>query len=697
MDDDPADLREVSEVEAQLLEANGWTLGRLLTLSDLSQGDRAALAHQLRMKSGLEQLQDEIFEEHIQKLATRHSELWSIEARMPEAELLQASASACDRKRRKTFIEESQAMALSSLPRKGKAVQKRLPTKLARAQAKVGDDVALRDKAEKEERQRWASELKDIIAKSGMPASLMHLRGDLAQMRCAKGRRASTLRKHVKTWRIAERWFQSTFDENWPKSPQQVASYIAVRLEEPCARSVPESFYKTLMFLEHAGEVADGSRLSDSEAVKNMLEECRLQLESTELRAKRKARIIPVKVITAWEAFVMDEESCCYLRAFLWYKLVKLWTGMRYDDTRGVPNSTMSMGDECLVGEIHKSKTSGAGKRVNILKFYVSKKAWLLHRGWLETGWKVWNTLSRESGMEGRDFMLPAPTKDYMNFRRKLSTYAMTSAITQAVLGMLWYEVDGRRASLMFGGAGIAWTEHSERATLRTWSQSSRIPEDIRKQLGRWQATADEGYERGAKINILRSQQVMAEFVKSNRGREGPFGEEDVISYIVELMEGQGHPEPSVLEQAEQLRYFAGPLDWKDTVIRFKWSTTGPLDAVTVDPGDEAEAMDDEPEDDWNLEGKQAADDTRRLRGCYVCSIVGRSRTKTLHKVGECHRLPGIHYKDFEVLGEEAPCTSKYNKVCSACFPDAASKAELDLASSSDSDLSSSDSTGSEE
>ena len=47
---------------------------------------------------------------------------------------------------------------------------------------------------------------------------------------------------------------------------------------------------------------------------------------------------------------------------------------------------------------------------------------------------------------------------------------------------------------------------------------------------------------------------------------------------------------------------------------------------------------------------------------------MGRSKTKTLYRVGECHRQPGVHYAQYEVLGEETPSTTAYHKACRQCF-----------------------------
>ena len=63
--------------------------------------------------------------------------------------------------------------------------------------------------------------------------------------------------------------------------------------------------------------------------------------------------------------------------------------GLALHDTLGVPAKTVSLTEYGLVGEIHKSKTSGAGKKLGLVKFYVSTDAWLSERTWLRTGWQV--------------------------------------------------------------------------------------------------------------------------------------------------------------------------------------------------------------------------------------------------------------------------------------------------------------------
>ena len=99
---------------------------------------------------------------------------------------------------------------------------------------------------------------------------------------------------------------------------------------------------------------------------------------------------------------------------------MKLWIGMRFDDAKGTPSQTMEMSEWGLKGIVHRSKSSGPGKKVALLPFYVNKDAWISEKSWLAVGWKT--------------------------------------AVT-VVLG-------GRKRRVI----GVLWTEHSERATIRTWA-----------------------------------------------------------------------------------------------------------------------------------------------------------------------------------------------------------------------------------
>ena len=80
-----------------------------------------------------------------------------------------------------------------------------------------------------------------------------------------------------------------------------------------------------------------------------------------------------------------------------------------------------------MKGIIDRSKTSGPGKKIVHLPFYVNKEAWLYDGRWLMTGWKIWCAMGIEAGMSSRDFMLPWPNRELTGFVRKVVDYPIAS------------------------------------------------------------------------------------------------------------------------------------------------------------------------------------------------------------------------------------------------------------------------------
>ena len=77
-------------------------------------------------------------------------------------------------------------------------------------------------------------------------------------------------------------------------------------------------------------------------------------------------------------------------------------------------------------------------------------------------------------------------------------------------------------------------------------------------------------------------------------------------------------------------------------------------------------------------------------RGKFVVSIVGRCKRRMLHKVGECFRLPGVHYQNFEMHTDTWPDRRMYHLVCKDCFRNVNRLGDIEHSDSSDSESSSS-------
>ena len=602
----------------------------------------------------------------------------------------------------KTVMASSSA---GRFPKPGKASITKWPTRLQKRLADAGDSVLLRERAEFIERERWLKELKTIldgaglVACPGTPGLACPGTPGLVELpnRVGKGRRAGTLRKHCKTWNQFARWLQATYGKAWPTDGAEFAQYLEDRAKEPCARTVPVSAYKTLLFMEAAAEIPQWERISSSPTVVNVLEEINLQMESQESRPTKKAKQLLVTQVMAMERVVMDTDANRFIRGYSWYRLFKLWTGMRYADTLGLHMETLRDDQSGVWATLMKTKTTGPGKRILQCKVYISSEAFLAERRWLSTGLEVWKKMGYEAGLTGRDFMLPMPDEALAGFTRRVASYPAAAACSQALFTTLQFDGPDHKVMLMERGIGRLWSEHSERATLRTWAAWARVPDDVKKQMGRWQPSSDEGYERLVKSNVMRAQQIIAEKIRRSHGRPDELDEEVVLQELGELMHGDGFNEEVIATQLELLRYFSEKSEpyvkrqrsssvgsWEEIGREDRESFVNMIHRLNVDQGEEVEKEPgfEELEDVLQEEDEEEVADLAEaisLRGCYVVSMVGRGSRKTLHKVGECYRLPGVHFKKYEVLGELMPEAGEYHAVCKVCFPKSGGQALVDV------------------
>ena len=174
------------------------------------------------------------------------------------------------------------------------------------------------------------------------------------------------------------------------------------------------------------------------------------------------------------------------MRAYAWYRLFKLWGVLRFSNTTGLLYHTMKMESFGISVDLARTKTSGPGKKVKILKVFVSIRVFLKHAQWLAAGWSLWKEMADEVGNRRRDFLLLVPTKSLDSCTQKMANYAAASAMLQALTEHLLMKQDGSWSPLLLPGVSLCWSEHSERVTLRSWARTADVPEDICKTLCRW-------------------------------------------------------------------------------------------------------------------------------------------------------------------------------------------------------------------
>ena len=371
---------------AAALSAHGWSCFALDALSDESDSELVAmLANMGYDAADLAELRG-----LIAGAAPGASQAQRRFANASEADLDYALQ--VKRDTMEAAASSSRALVAARQAPAGTATYQHWPSRVKRSLVKAKGDTALRQQLEDRERTKWAARLAGIISAARLPAAL-DTAGQLCELgelkRSSKGRRSSTLKAHVRYCEGFLVWLSIATGLLWPSSPRDVIKYLEMRSEEPCGRTVPGTIQRALIFVESAGEVAACDTVATHPSVINLLEELSTSL-GTAVRSKRKAWQLPVSMVIFWECVVCDTEAETFVRGFAWFKLVKLWTGMRWSDTVGLPPSSLRLDKRGLAGVLDRTKTTGAGKRVEQLCIYVSFCAFLEHCNWLEIGFQLW-------------------------------------------------------------------------------------------------------------------------------------------------------------------------------------------------------------------------------------------------------------------------------------------------------------------
>jgi hypothetical protein len=301
-----------------------------------------------------------------------------------------------------------------------------------------------------------------------------------------------------------------------------------------------------------------------------------------------------------------------------------------------------------LVGTISISKTTGHGKAVGLLHFYVSSEAWIVEREWLSKGLEL-----LLASTEPQSFLLPLVTRDGCAFSTQEPNFAEMSIISRQLLsaatglefkrdetqacGFTW---EARDTKILRAGVQQFWTEHSDRATLPTWAKACGFQKEDRDRLGRWRPSESEEYIRTSKQTVTKIQKEVASTIKGAVGMDR-LDEHETLEKLGEWLKEKGCTEDEVKEQLSVLNLWG---DLGNILV--------PADVVEEEPVE--------------MVGK----------GQLVVSLERGTRPQTLHCVGRCWRQPGIHFARYiildreEILKPDPRVMVPYDRVCRDCYRD---------------------------
>ena len=536
-----------------------------------------------------------------------------------------------------------------------------------------------------EVRNKLAMKISAILRECKFPAAELFMGSRAPERlvgRFGAGKRSSTLAQKIRAYENMKRWMTVCYSKCFPTRIIEAVDYVLDRGSEPCGPSIPGMIISTICFFENLGGVIDTAMVGTSKTLKAIADDLKLELASSKPVAKRKAHQMLLAFVAAWEMLVCNPGIQVVRRVQAWTKLIKVWASLRTADLAGIPARSLSFVGGVLSGKIAISKTTGVGKSVQELWFWVSAEAWLIEKEWLEIGWNLFRQFVTD-----RSFFLPLPTKDEEAFSTREPDYAQWNTTDRRLLAdtavlemagdedwdgtLIPVESDKR---LLVTGAQSFWVGHGDRATLNSWAAALDISRTRRDPCGRWGPTGSDEYTRVSRDLVLGVQSEVAKRARTADGKDVFFELGLLREFSVFCVE-RGIP-------IDEVETMCANFNSVRAIIgrHSDFGTTESPHEFEEDIEDPPDVQ--EPTGGWPI----------LSLGARVVSVTGGGANMTLHKVGSCWRRPGIHYARFDVLDEGEIGT--YSSLCRDCYP---KQIDVDLveASSGDESNSSTDSDSS--
>ena len=515
--------------------------------------------------------------------------------------------------------------------------------------------------AEAAELQRWRSALASVLKEAGMPicAQAMYVANPDRVLETAAGNvRPSTLRQRIREWRRFSSWCMVLTGKYWDPQVHVLVDYLEELYGQPCARTKLKSVLAAVSLVERAGGIASVDRVSTSRIVLSTVDTRTAELEQGAPDTKR-ALPLPLILVMSLELSIMDDSLARYWRAFAWVRLLKVWTASRTDDLLGVLPGLMHLGLKGLRGVFDRTKTSGAGRKVRWLPFFVSRAAWLVEPGWLEKGFNIWKS---DGFSFDRDYLVPRPSRSFTSCRPVMASFSDQAVLAKQLAAQLRRPVwrDDRwmlSSELLFPDRRLLslFSEHSERNLIASLASASGIDRERRSYLGRWHVVeASDEYIRSAWHVVTSLQAHVIESVCSDKLGLADFSLDLIDAKMQEL--GATDQDRQALCKA-----WSTPQGWQ------VWRSSKATSLVA-----RSSSLPEAPLEPPTTEDHFA----------FFVTVVGKRKLRRLHRKGGCGTAPSTvqRVEYFESLQ-----SVQFDAECRHCFPPERAEPEEEASSISSS------------
>ena len=342
-------------------------------------------------------------------------------------------------------------------------------------------------------------------------------------------------------------------------------------------------------------------------------------------------------------------------------RLLKIWTASRTDDLLGILPDQMLLGRLGLRGVFDRTKTSGAGRKVRWLPFFVARTAWLVEPKWLEKGYLIWKS---DGFSFERDYLVLRASKSFNSCRPVMASFSDQGTMAKLLAAQLrvprW---DGSKCLFEEKQLLSIFSEHSERNLIASLASASGIDRERRSYIGRWHVVeASDEYIRSAWSVVTSLQSHVVQALCDDR--------QGLVDFSLDLIEAR-LSEMGIEVQVRQsiLKLWSTPSGWQ------AWRAAQVSTSTTTSP-----SLPDVPE-------RSSAEDEAFA---YFVTVVGKRKLRRLHRKGGCGTAPSCvqRVEYFESLQNV-----QYDAECRHCFPPERAEPEEEASSISSS---TDDETGSE-
>ena len=462
--------------------------------------------------------------------------------------------------------------------------------------------------------------------------------------------RISTVRRYLASWERFREWSDDLYKPGQRPTSITLVDYMYAREEEGMGPSIPLAVSAAVAWFERTAGIAEEDLLMNQHFPQIVMKELTRKLEQKAPPIRRAPRWMGC-FVAPLETLVVDGAVPFEVRVCAWFKLIKMWASMRFDDAAHLKTSELRFYDGQLVGMMHQSKTTGAGKRVRELPIFIAKDAYVLHDDWLSVGFDLVKLqMPRE-----REYLFPEGCFYGKVYGASHVKYAEAVAGSSKTLALL----EGYNGRLIPSGWERFWSEHSERATLPSGLAALGVEKSDRDLLGRWCPEGSDVYVRTYNAIVRKMQKKIVTVLRGESAYE-------------DLDEG------SILEELKVWLHekWTVPQEQANSVVKENLGTThapqAPVpvsdDDTTIYGGSQSEGEADGPgrSDQKRRKMNEALEEERE--GGYVV-VYRRAGQGTLHRLGS--KGCWMAKKRFFVRSEthqELPAPEEYTLRCKLCW-----------------------------